>query len=175
MFTLQQHYEERTGPQQLGSMGGVVQPTHPKGLSRVRWAGHLCVHTQSSRAQDAKKQEGFAIKHTKQLTNTGRMTSRFSTSKKVVEGQDTPSHPKQDLAYCLTADHHYKSRTSPSAERQEECQEMFTMTQTKTKQICRDIYIYIYERYPTIHLYPGSELPHYPRESYPIIHVNFAL
>ena len=30
------------------------------------------------------------------------------------------------------------------------------------------IYISILECYPTIHLYPVSELPHYPRESYPL-------
>ena len=32
------------------------------------------------------------------------------------------------------------------------------------------IYIYI-----DIHLYPKTELPHYPRESCPTIHVDFAL
>ena len=37
------------------------------------------------------------------------------------------------------------------------------------------IYIYFLDNYPTIHLYPKNELPHYPPESWPTIHLHLEL
>ena len=46
-------------------------------------------------------------------------------------------------------------------------------TLQRIKTMC--IYTHILESYPTIHLYPKTELPHYPSERCPAIHVNFVL